>query len=109
MIGIVNQNTFLFNDSIYNNIVIGRENITEQDVVDALKRADIYDFVQSLPGKIHTKADVIHVIHEGRVVEEGTHSQLMEYGGYYYRLFTTSNNMQTEGEINHGKEEEYML
>ncbi|CAH1394583.1 unnamed protein product [Nezara viridula] len=32
------------------------------------------------------KADVIYAMKEGRVVEKGTHSELMELGGYYYSL-----------------------
>jgi ATP-binding cassette subfamily B multidrug efflux pump len=32
-------------------------------------------------------ADVIVVIHDGRIVEKGTHSQLLAMGGYYHRLY----------------------
>ncbi|CAH1394586.1 unnamed protein product [Nezara viridula] len=32
------------------------------------------------------KADVIYAMKEGRVVEKGTHSELMKFGGYYYSL-----------------------
>ncbi len=31
-------------------------------------------------------ADMICVMHEGRIVEQGTHDQLMELGGHYRRL-----------------------
>ncbi len=33
-------------------------------------------------------ADVILVVSDGKIVERGTHRQLMEAGGYYYRLYT---------------------
>jgi ABC-type multidrug transport system fused ATPase/permease subunit len=33
------------------------------------------------------RADVIFVIEEGRVVEQGTHAQLLENGGLYARLY----------------------
>lgn len=34
-------------------------------------------------------ADLIHVLEQGRVVESGTHNQLLEEGGAYYRLYRT--------------------
>ena len=35
-------------------------------------------------------ADHIVVLHDGRIVEQGTHSQLLEAGGHYYRLWSAS-------------------
>jgi hypothetical protein len=34
-------------------------------------------------------ADVIHVINEGRIIESGTHSQLLHRKGFYYNLYMT--------------------
>ena len=48
-IGVVPQDTVLFNDSIRYNIAYGKANATEEDVINAAKAAQIHDFVQSLP------------------------------------------------------------
>ncbi|HTI96214.1 MAG TPA: ABC transporter ATP-binding protein/permease [Rudaea sp.] len=48
-IGIVPQDTVLFNDSIYYNIAYGRPDATRQEVEAAAKAAHIHDFVMSLP------------------------------------------------------------
>jgi ABC-type multidrug transport system fused ATPase/permease subunit len=44
-IGIVSQEAILFNDTIYNNIVFGMEDVTEADVIAAAKIANAYDFI----------------------------------------------------------------
>ena len=48
-IGIVPQDTVLFNDTIYYNIAYGRPNATPTEVEEAARLARIHDFVQSLP------------------------------------------------------------
>ena len=48
-IGIVPQDTVLFNDSILYNIRYAKDDATEQDVFEAARLADIHDFIQSLP------------------------------------------------------------
>ena len=50
-IGIVPQDTVLFNDSIYYNILYGRPDATREEVIAAAKAAHIHDFVESLPEK----------------------------------------------------------
>ena len=50
-IGIVPQDTVLFNDSIYYNILYGRPDATREEVITAAKAAHIHDFVESLPEK----------------------------------------------------------
>ncbi|MGH1356708.1 MAG: ATP-binding cassette domain-containing protein, partial [Thalassovita sp.] len=49
VIGVVPQDTVLFNDTIRYNIAYGRDNATEDDVIAAAKSAQIHDFVMSLP------------------------------------------------------------
>ena len=48
-IGIVPQDTVLFNDSIYYNIAYGRPEATREEVLDAARSAHLDDFIQSLP------------------------------------------------------------
>jgi len=54
-IGVVSQESFLFNDSIRNNVAYARPDATEAEVVDALKRANAYDFVMDLPQGLETQ------------------------------------------------------
>jgi len=48
-IGIVPQDTVLFNDTIYYNIAYGNTNATREEVIAAARLAAIHDFVESLP------------------------------------------------------------
>lgn len=48
-IGIVSQDVFLFNDTVLNNIALGRANVTRDAVVDAASRAYAHDFIEQLP------------------------------------------------------------
>ncbi len=52
--GIVPQDTVLFNDSIYYNIAYGRPDATTDDVYAAARSAHIHDFIESLPEKYET-------------------------------------------------------
>lgn len=49
------QNVYLFNDTIYNNILMGRSDATENEVIQAAKQAHCYDFIMQLPEKFQTK------------------------------------------------------
>jgi ATP-binding cassette subfamily B protein len=53
-IGIVQQDVFLFNASIKDNILYGNLNATEEEVITASKRANIHDYVMSLPNGYDT-------------------------------------------------------
>ena len=54
-IGIVPQDTVLFNESIYYNIQYGRPEASRADVIAAAQAAHIHDFVESLPEKYDTR------------------------------------------------------
>jgi ABC-type transport system involved in Fe-S cluster assembly fused permease/ATPase subunit len=53
-IGIVPQDTVLFNDTIYYNIAYGRPDASREEVIAAAKAAHIHDFIESLPDKYDT-------------------------------------------------------
>lgn len=48
-IGIVQQDVFLFSDSIRENIAYGRPDATEQEIIEAAKLADAHEFIMKLP------------------------------------------------------------
>ena len=159
LIGLVTQDSILFNDTIKENILLGKPSATDEEIIDALKIANAYEFVKDLPLGINTnigdsgnklsggqkqrlsiaravlknppimildeatsaldteseklvqvalenmmqnrtsiviahrlstiqKADVIVVMQKGRIVEQGTHEQLLAHNGTYKKLVT---------------------
>ena len=53
-IGIVPQDTVLFNDSIWYNIAYGRPDASDEEIIQAAKYAHIHEFIESLPDKYET-------------------------------------------------------
>ena len=54
LMGLVTQDSILFNDTIKNNLIIGKPDATDQEVIEALKVANAYEFVNDLPDGIET-------------------------------------------------------
>ena len=52
LIGLVTQDSILFNDSIKNNLLIGNESANDEDIIEALKIANAWEFVKDLPNTI---------------------------------------------------------
>jgi subfamily B ATP-binding cassette protein MsbA len=54
LVGIVSQETILFNETILNNIAFGMKNISETDVIAAAKVANAHDFIMEMENGYHT-------------------------------------------------------
>ncbi|MFE3846846.1 ABC transporter ATP-binding protein [Flavobacterium sp. LB3P45] len=54
LMGLVTQDSILFNDTIKANISLGKDNATDEEIVEALKIANAYEFVKDLPLGIYT-------------------------------------------------------
>ena len=54
-IGIVQQDIYLFNSSIKENILYGRPDASDEDVIEAAKRANIHDYIMTLENKYDTQ------------------------------------------------------
>jgi len=157
LMGLVTQDSILFNDTIKANISLGKLDATDDEIIEALKIANAYEFVKELPSGIYTnigdsgnklsggqkqrlsiaravlknppimildeatsaldtesekfvqvalenmmqnrtsiviahrlstiqKADKIVVLQKGKIVEQGTHDELIAYNGTYNKL-----------------------
>ena len=53
-ISMVFQRVYLFQDTIYNNISMGKPDATEEEVYEAAKKARCYDFIMALPDGFQT-------------------------------------------------------
>ena len=51
---LVPQEVILFGGSVYENVLYGRPNATKEEVLEALKKANAYDFVMSFPDQLET-------------------------------------------------------
>ena len=49
LLGVVSQESILFNDSVFNNIAFGMENVKEEDVIHAAKIANAHQFISEMP------------------------------------------------------------
>ncbi len=54
LMGLVTQDSILFNDTIRNNVSLGKDDATDEEIIDALKIANAWEFVKDLPGGLET-------------------------------------------------------
>jgi subfamily B ATP-binding cassette protein MsbA len=54
LMGIVTQESILFNDTVFNNIAFGMPNVSEEDVIEAARVANAHDFIQKMPEAYQT-------------------------------------------------------
>ncbi|WP_440121663.1 ABC transporter ATP-binding protein [Tenacibaculum sp. Ill] len=54
LMGMVTQDSILFNDSVKNNIILGKENTTEEEVINASNVANAHEFIKDLPNQYNT-------------------------------------------------------
>ncbi len=54
LLGMVTQESVLFNDSVFNNILMGKPDATEEEVMAAAKIANAHEFIDHLPEKYYT-------------------------------------------------------
>ena len=54
-IALVSQETYLFNDTLKRNIAYGNKNIGDDEILGAIKKARLYDFVKTLPEGLDTR------------------------------------------------------
>jgi subfamily B ATP-binding cassette protein MsbA len=54
LMGLVTQDSILFNDSVKANVALGKTDVSDEAVIEALKVANAYEFVKDLPEGIHT-------------------------------------------------------
>lgn len=54
LLGLVTQDSILFNDSVKGNLLVAKEDASEEEIISALKVANAWEFVENLPQGIHT-------------------------------------------------------
>lgn len=54
-IGLVQQDNILFSDTVRENILLGRPDATEEEIIEAAKMANAHDFIMNLPNGYDTE------------------------------------------------------
>ncbi len=54
LMGLVTQDSILFNDTIKGNLLVGKETATDDEIIEALKIANAWEFVETLPNLLET-------------------------------------------------------
>lgn len=90
-VGAVMQDGFIFNDTIANNIAVGQEHIDRQRLAEAVKIANIQEFIEALPSAYNTK-----IGNEGQGISQGQRQRILiaraVYKNPHYLLFDEATN-----------------
>lgn len=78
-IAVVLQDVFLFSDTIFNNITMGDESITLEEVIEASKRVGAHDFISKLPDEYN-----FHVKERGGILSVGQKQLISFIRAYVY-------------------------
>ena len=54
LLGLVTQDSILFNDTVKGNLLVANQNASDEEIIDALKIANAWEFVKTLPNGIET-------------------------------------------------------
>lgn len=54
LMGLVTQDSILFNDTVRGNLQVGKETATDEEIIEALKIANAWEFVETLPNQLDT-------------------------------------------------------
>lgn len=63
-IGIVPQETFLFSGTIGENIGFGKDNVSKDEIINAAKMANAYNFIMELPNQFETEVGERGVLYQ---------------------------------------------
>jgi len=98
-IAVVLQDVFLYSDTIFNNITLGNENITKEQVIEASKLVGAHEFISSLPGGYE-----FDVKERGGLISVGQRQLISFIRAYVYNpkiliLDEATSSVDTESEI----------
>lgn len=96
---VVLQDVFLFNDSIYNNVTLGRDTITKEEVIEAAKAIGVHDFITNLPDGYNYQ-----VKERGALLSSGQRQLLAFLRAYLYNpqvliLDEATSSIDTQSEV----------
>tara|TARA_B100001758_G_C18411206_1_gene615848 strand:+ start:1354 stop:3132 length:1779 start_codon:yes stop_codon:yes gene_type:complete len=98
-IALIQQEVFLFSDSIFNNVTLYNMNITIEQVIDAAKQIGVHSFIENLPGSYN------YVVGERGVTLSAGQRQLIAFLRVYVRnpkiiiLDEATSSIDTETEV----------
>ena len=89
-IGVVSQETYLFNGTIRENLLYAKEDASREELEQACRIASIHDFIVSQPDGYDTMVGNRGLVISGGVItESGTHESLLAQDGIYRELYET--------------------